>query len=510
MSKIRDWLSICESSHPRCRARWPCLPPKRLIDLGTDDSSGLKLVSTSSISSEKIEYTTLSYCWGGSACLKTTKRTLATYQMGIPPSQLPKTFSDAVSITRAIGLRYLWIDALCIVQDDQDDWATESSKMSDIFHGSKLSVTANDSRSSTGGVFVQNSSPLSERTNGARVFLKSVHIGNGRYAHIHFIREQKYGSALDERGWTLQEDILSTRTVGVANSELKWRCGSGACWETGIDFARGVGVYTNLPLLENGLSVKQNPIWLKWMENYSRRRLTFPEDRLVAMLGLITHYQRITLDEPILGVWRSCLNQGLAWMRLTDRAERSPDELSDHNLPSWSPFACDQAISFEPWYHDDGRNRLRESCVDVIDHEVLWEGTPYLSKVKSSFLVMEGPLREIHLSEATEVPGCNPPYFKVDEEKVDAGNKPLPWRCAVQWDIEGYRPPQRWPCLLLQRRPTEGYEFGGETFLVLENVMGTTYRRIGIGSLGRRRTPSGPAEQDWKFNPTDRSRITLV
>jgi hypothetical protein len=124
--------------------------------------------------------------------------------------------------------------------------------------------------------------------------------------------------------------------------------------------------------------------------------------------------------------------------------------------------------------------------------------------------VIEGSLQEMYLSEVTEVVGCNPPYFNLGDEEVDSVNDSLPWRCAIQWDLEGYRQPQIWLCLLLQKNLLRGYELGGEIFLVLETVGDQTYRRVGIGSLGRRRTPNGPAEQEWKFDSGDRSRMTLV
>lgn len=461
--------------------------------------------------SEKVDYTTLSYCWGESASLKTTKSTLTSYQNEIPQSELPKTFSDAALITRAVGVRYLWIDALCIIQDDQDDWATESSKMADIYHGSKLSVTANEQTSASGGVFIQDSCTPLETATSARTFLKSAHLCNGRFADIHLVREKRHASALDKRGWTLQENILSPRRVGVASSELKWRCGVGTVWETGLGYLQDDTAHWHLPVLKSDFPGKQSSIWSRWMENYSTRRLTFPEDRLVAMLGLITHYQRITQDEPVLGLWRSSLQEDLAWTRITTRSDRFPTELSHHhNLPSWSPFTCDQAISFEPWYGDESNTKLRDICVDFVEHQVLWEGTPYLSNIKSSFLVVVGLLREMHLSQVIEIPERNPPSFNLDEEDLDIIDDPRPWRCKVQWDLEGYKPPHRWPCLLVQRRSIEGDGKFESVFLVLENVIGQTYRRIGIGFLGSRRWPSGQPEQEWEFSSAERSKITLV
>jgi hypothetical protein len=238
VSKIREWLRICDSTHPECRSKWHCRLPRRLVDLDADEFKGPKLVLTASLKSNDIRYTVLSYCWGASRFLKTTKETVAAYHNEIPHSELPKTFLDAIFITRELGLRYIWIDALCIIQDDHDDWAAESSKMGDIYHGSTLSVTANDSTSTSGGVFIQGSASLFERTTYARAFLRAMYPKNNKETLIHVVPEQGDLSALNERGWTLQESILSPRTIGVTNSELKWSCERGTFWESGIEYAQ--------------------------------------------------------------------------------------------------------------------------------------------------------------------------------------------------------------------------------------------------------------------------------
>ncbi len=333
VTKIRDWLRICESSHPHCGSRWRCELPRRLVDLGVDTFGAFKLVSIVSLKSDEIKYTSSSYCWGALSSLKTTKDTVDAYHKELPRSKLPKTYLDAVLLTKELGLRYIWIDALCIIQDNRDDWAMESAKMSDIYHRSTLSVAANDSRSSSGGVFIQSSSSLSERSIYARAFLRSMHPKNGKYTLIHVIPEQTIRSALNERAWTLQESILSPRSVGVTNSELRWSCGFGTFWESGIEYAQSDTTHGDAPLLRAGSAEKRNHIWWRWVENYSERRLTFPGDRLLAMLGLTNYYQRIMQDVPVLGLWESSLHEDLAWMRLTNRSERLPDCLPDYNLP---------------------------------------------------------------------------------------------------------------------------------------------------------------------------------
>lgn len=94
------------------------------------------------LQSQDIRYVTLSHCWGGSLPLRTTKETVHLYSWEIPYELIPKTFHDALTITRALDVPYLWIDALCIIQDDHNDWQIEASKMKDVYSGSLITIAA--------------------------------------------------------------------------------------------------------------------------------------------------------------------------------------------------------------------------------------------------------------------------------------------------------------------------------------------------------------------------------
>ena len=102
--------------------------PRRLIYLSETDNETPRLIYPT----QWLRYVALSHCWGESKPLSTTKVNEAARHLGIPSSQIPKTFQDAIRVTRWLGLQYLWIDSICIVQDDKADWETESSKVADM------------------------------------------------------------------------------------------------------------------------------------------------------------------------------------------------------------------------------------------------------------------------------------------------------------------------------------------------------------------------------------------
>jgi hypothetical protein len=116
LSYIQTWLSTCERNHPKCGARCSYTPP-RLLDVDSSDRAFVKLAMPSSETTKR--YACLSHCWGSTRSKHTLyEANLSTNMVGIPVSELPKTVSDAIDVSRALGIQYLWIDSLCIIQDN--------------------------------------------------------------------------------------------------------------------------------------------------------------------------------------------------------------------------------------------------------------------------------------------------------------------------------------------------------------------------------------------------------
>jgi len=159
-SLIKSWIENCHSLHENCKRSLsgeimdenydPSLPT-RVLDVGDDSSQHVVLIETGS---RQGRYVALSHCWGPpeKRPLRTTKNTLTDHLDGIAIEALPKTFKDAVTITRALGVRYLWIDSLCIMQDSQEDWEKEASQMREVYQFSYCNIAGTDARDSTEGL----------------------------------------------------------------------------------------------------------------------------------------------------------------------------------------------------------------------------------------------------------------------------------------------------------------------------------------------------------------------
>ncbi|RFU27988.1 hypothetical protein B7463_g8351, partial [Scytalidium lignicola] len=155
LETILDWIRNCATSHPNCFPPSQMQLPTRLLDVGEGNTSLIKIVNVQNIqmpsSREYLKYAALTHCWGGYIPQSTTKDKLKGREIQFSEEELPANFRDAIKVTRALQLRYIWIDSLCIVQDDNDDWATESMKMADIYRGSFIVISATRSPSSTTG-----------------------------------------------------------------------------------------------------------------------------------------------------------------------------------------------------------------------------------------------------------------------------------------------------------------------------------------------------------------------
>jgi hypothetical protein len=151
----KTWINHCSKDHHKCKSVQGSTSqhPTRLVHVGSRSSPTLRL-SVTTESAVHGPYTTLSHCWGYSVPFRLLRNTLEVMKTLIAAETLPKTFQDAIIVTRALDIEYIWIDSLCIIQDDVQDWRYESSRMCDEYYNSYCNIAATHSRDTTGGLFV--------------------------------------------------------------------------------------------------------------------------------------------------------------------------------------------------------------------------------------------------------------------------------------------------------------------------------------------------------------------
>ena len=150
---LKTQIASCENDHKACvkARRGLKSTPHRLLLLNMDTTPSVYLVE---VSAEVQNYTCLSHCWGTRPLIRTLKSNVDQFKKdGIPWDSIPKTFQDAISVTGSLGVSYIWIDSLCIVQDDAEEWNIESANMADIYMGACLTIGATGAVDSSGGLF---------------------------------------------------------------------------------------------------------------------------------------------------------------------------------------------------------------------------------------------------------------------------------------------------------------------------------------------------------------------
>ena len=199
----------CLLYHWECPRPDPSFIPTRLIDVGKDD--GEQSIHVHLTSGEKTPYAALSYCWGHSQPVTTTTLNINDMLHGIATSTLPQKILDAITVTRKLGLQYLWVDALCIIQDSASDKDEEIANMDRIYKNAQLTICAASAEKCQDGFLATRSL----RYPSAPIVLESIPFAcpNGSVSLRKRKSYQIQQEPLSKRGWALQERALSSRMI---------------------------------------------------------------------------------------------------------------------------------------------------------------------------------------------------------------------------------------------------------------------------------------------------------
>ncbi|KAF8857431.1 HET-domain-containing protein [Acephala macrosclerotiorum] len=325
-STIKSWIKTCTETHTSCRRamkRTPTLTATRLLDLGTQQDSYLKLVKGECLG-QRPRYITLSHCWGGYMPLRLTNASFGQFCKGIDLAMLPKTFEDAVDISKRLGVRYLWIDSLCIIQDSVQDWQKESMKMADIYEQACA--------------ILQQRSPWTRSDHNYVLFDAGIWYTNIR------------NSRLMKRGWVQQEQFLSVRSIHFARTQVFWRClelkaceGFPAGFPSNGKVVDQLGsiIGTKLEAFDSGL--KHCELWRSIVRDYSSCELSMPEkDKLMAISGLARRFG--DGKDYLAGLWRPILPSQLLWRIHPSQTVASTTQSQARRSPSWSWVSVDLPI----------------------------------------------------------------------------------------------------------------------------------------------------------------------
>lgn len=343
---MKNWLRICQEEHVRCLKHRNFFIPIRLLDVRAfEEGADIRLVEGRSLRSDfhtTTPYLSLSHCWGKTHVITTTKENIASGMERVFFCDLSQTFRDAVDLTRELGQRYLWVDSLCIIQDDTEDWSKEAAMMAEVYGSSYCTLAALSSADSRGGCHreanIQKSmdNPFFDLQNKnfavepyIRIFCKELTDWQTDYDGL-VRRQGEIQSPLRHRAWGLQEKELSRRSIHFGKNQLLWEC-------------REMRGSAQLPWFEikrkKGLTYPDG--WTQLVEDYSLRALTNSIDKLPALSGVASQHQEPN-SSYLAGIWSNQIPAALMWQAVEPLAKR----YKAYTAPSWSWASLEGRISY--------------------------------------------------------------------------------------------------------------------------------------------------------------------
>jgi hypothetical protein len=378
LNLAKKWLSTCQNGHQRCDEKFDAAGPSRLIDLQGDV---IRLVLDPE-ESTRGSYVALSHCWGGAQPLQTTLQTLASFQVKIPAHELPPTFSDAIYVARALGFTHIWIDSLCIIQDDKLDWEHQSSIMASIYSNADLVLGIAAAKSATEG-FLRKQRPSCEGT-------VSLDIKGGATSFIYTVvprDHEEIEEPLYKRGWTLQERLCARRFLAYNSWEMSWECKESSCCEHHGNNTDSFSSPQRNDMfgarMEAATSQDFGQLWrTDVVEPYSQRSLTKPADTPVAISALASRFQSRFQGTYLAGLWKENLCTHLLW-----RVNHSVCQ-SSFFAPSWSWMSIElpAKIGYAQLYS------IQETLVSKVQTEVKPSTTNLYGPVSSGTIRLTGTL----------------------------------------------------------------------------------------------------------------------
>ena len=398
---IKRWISNCRDTHPTCNPRaasgldWY---PTRLVNIREQAGLACRL----QIASEEHPtgpYVTLSHCWGNHQPLTLTQENLQTMKSEIPWSSLPKTFRDAITIARKLGLDYIWIDSLCIQQSglgSREDWTRECELMSKVYALAAFNIAATSAKDSRDGCFFEREPALIQSHTVSVDWDATSH---GRY-DVSFwpsLWDKEVRDApLAGRGWVLQERILAPRVLHFSSRQVFWECCELEASET---FPNGdpqnfIGGRLKANDFHSLIGPKQRQhrtsglMWRRIFTAYTSCLLSKEDDRLVALSGIAEHFGEGLGLEYLAGLWKSHLPCALLWVVPRGAISHRP---KSYRAPSWS-WASVEAASAGNNISADSDNQLLHA--EMLHSEVTTSNGHSYGEVITGHLIIKGPLAQ--------------------------------------------------------------------------------------------------------------------
>ena len=477
LQQIETWLETCKAYHKYCSNANTDLAwmPTRLVDCREPDADEdhVNVIATAGLEVTK-PYITISHRWGDRNVPMLTTVMLKD-KTCILVCTLPQSFQDAISIARKVGIQYVWIDCLCIVQDSAADFQYEASQMHKVFGNSYCNISATGAATNRQSLFCERDQNI--------LWPKKVQVAwkwstTTQYSLFKNFWELGVTNApVSHRGWIVQERYLAPRVVHFGKEQIFFECTElRACEvfparlppaiETSARFKGGIMASKTLA---SAPERKRRALeaWTAILKSYSRSQLTRSSDKLIAIAGLANQVHEILKDDYLAGLWRSTLLTDLLWYALPDTSG-STSRPEAYRAPSWSWASVDGPLQFfEPQIQV---NR----CCTILDASVALRTSIDFGEVSAGNLRLQGHMARIEADEGLRFSNQSDPTVKINGFTVSD-------LIYAMDDLSSEEVTQAW-CICLQHDLSEQTKRAG---LVLKPVDGPrgVFARVGIFTL---------------------------
>jgi hypothetical protein len=489
----------------------PAWYPTRLLDLvDIERDDGLvRLIQTTEVATLSGPYCTLSHCWGKVHIIQLRQETNDALRSGISLERLPKTFREAVLATKRLGVRYIWIDSLCIVQDDLSDWFREAALMHKVYSYSHCNLSASASKDSSEGLY-RNRNPRTLDTTRAELYVAGLGLSiTTTQCEMHdyfFWKHNVSQCTINRRAWVTQERLLAPRVLHFGKYQIFWECREhDACesYPEGLPSLFVAQTYTNFKALDPAVYAKKiagkgrdvDPdtasyrIWNAIVRTYSQTALTIAGDKLIALSGIAKRMMSIVDDEYVAGMWRKHLESALLWK--VDYKENinsaSLARPSTYRAPTWSWASLDCAIETK-------NSSERGLSIEVDDVVLKYATDDTTGVITSGWLDLRGSLKPMCLVQRDYGTGkrwymvVNGTIVRPQDESLEESDRLAP---ILYFDVpppcdEAFDGDNAKQCLffMVGRMPIVDNDYMYVLLLRLVDVGGKLFERIGMAVSG--------------------------
>ncbi|KAK4172835.1 heterokaryon incompatibility protein-domain-containing protein [Triangularia setosa] len=403
-SRAKTWIQDCTLHHASCQLKPSGFVPTRLLDLGSICDNKIRLVESKTIPSMKRSagWAALSYVWGGLQPVRTLKANINSHHKGIPLDKLPPTIQNSIAVCQNIAIPYLWIDCLCIIQDDDDDLAVELQVMAQIYQYSTITINAASAGSVHQG-FLQDR-PLYFYDDTVRPVTIRFEPSKGSMnpGVTGFLLKNNLSYGLEDldpirtRAWTYQERKLPMRSLHYSTAGIEWSCRH----LVASTVTNPEKLYDDR-LLGEGPTVAGQELtpWSVIVQDYTQRKLSFPSDKITAVSAIAAIYHQEKPKTYVAGLWKEDMPECLIWHVIA--SEMKP-RYEMYTGPSWSWASTDSRVSYQLAHNEVGI--VYHATVIKAESELVMPKAKFAA-VKSASLLLRGRVHRANL--------------KVDFETVD-------------------------------------------------------------------------------------------